>query len=152
MNLTTIALALLACKLLTSKPSPNKVEKPQVDLTGFLSEDTQNLLSCINKLQDKSLSQEDKTSAIFALISNPTVMSILSNIAPNSTPEKPDASKREQPCATNAPSSHQNEEGYKFDTPSAEAEQAFEPIKNIAGVEVSHKLYSLYDNWYAKKH
>ena len=151
MNLTTIALALLACKLLTSKPSPNKVEKPQVDLTGFLSEDTQNLLSCINKLQDKSLSQEDKTSAIFALISNPTVMSILSNLAPNGTPPTDNESKSPPPCATE-PSSHQNDEGYTFDTPSAEAEQAFEPIKNIAGVEVSHKLYSLYDNWYGKRH
>ena len=152
MNLTTVALALLAFKLLSGKSAPSKAEQPKVDFGSFLNEDTQNLLSCVNKLQDKSLSQEDKTSAIFALITNPAVISILSNLSPNATPSS-DANGNSPPPSEPTPSpAHQNDEGYTFETPSAEAEQAFEPIKNIAGVEVSHKLYSLYDNWYAKKH
>ncbi len=152
MNLTTVALALLAFKLLSGKPSSSKAEQPKVDFGSFLNEDTQNLLSCVNKLQDKSLSQEDKTSAIFALITNPAVMSILSNLSPNGS-QNNDATSNSPPTQTDIQQNcRQNDEGYTFETPSAEAEQAFEPIKNIAGVEVSHKLYHLYDNWYAKKH
>ena len=34
---------------------------------------------------------------------------------------------------------------------SQESKDFFKPIENVAGAEISQKLYSLYDNWYIKK-
>ena len=79
MNLTTVALALLAFKLLGGNNSAaNKQSKPKVDLGQFLNDDTQTLLENVTKLQDKNLSQEEKTSAIFQLLTNPPVLNVLS--------------------------------------------------------------------------
>jgi hypothetical protein len=79
MNLTTVALALLAFKLLSGNSTERKTDAPKVDFGQFLNDDTQTLIENVTKLQDKSLSQEDKTSASFALLTNPAVLGVLSN-------------------------------------------------------------------------
>lgn len=157
MNLTTVALALLAFKLLSGNSTERKKDAPKVDFGQFLNDDTQTLIENVTKLQDKSLSQEDKTSAIFALLTNPAVLGVLSNFTGGKGQENQDQTPKESPSQQptfvkqeEEVSTHQNDEGYTFRAPSDEAKQGFAPIEKIAGVEVSHKLYSLYDNWYAK--
>ena len=165
MNLTTIALALLAYKLLSGNSTKSKGDTPKVDFGQFLNDDTQSLLQSVSKLQDKTISQEEKSSAIFQLLTNPAVLSILNNLSggksqgdatqssSNKQQQEETFASRNQhdDCPPQQPANaHQNDEGYTFATPSDEAKQGFAPIEKIAGVEVSHKLYALYDNWYAK--
>jgi len=164
MNLTTIALALLAYKLLSGNSTASKGDTPKVDFGQFLNDDTQSLLQSVSKLQDKAISQEEKSGAIFQLLTNPAVLSILNNLSGGKSQDDTTQSSSQQQqeeafaprnqqddCPQQQPANaHQNDEGYTFRAPSEEAKQGFAPIEKIAGVEVSHKLYALYDNWYAK--
>ena len=157
MNLSTIALVMLCWQLLSNnqkhqeKPSPS----PQIGLADFLSEDTKNMLNCVNKLSQASCSQEDKTNAIFQMMANPAVMNLASNLFGGSS------SSGQQTTSTTSDNTsvhtqksdsneHVNAEGYRFETPSATSQEFFRPIDNIADTEVKHKLYWFYDNWYVK--
>ena len=82
MNLSTMALALLVWQLLSGNGSrQNAAPRPDTDgLSQFLSDDTKNLLECVNKLSDKACSGEDKMGAIFQMMSNPAVMNIANGI------------------------------------------------------------------------
>ena len=166
MNLSTIALILLAWQLLSNSPKPhqNSAPPPQIGLTDFLSEDTKNMLNCVNMLSSTQCSQEDKTSAIFQMMANPAVMNLASNLfGGKSQDDKPQgASQNSQTNATTTentssvhnPSTsdeHVNAEGYRFETPSASSQEFFRQIDNIADAEVKHKLYWFYDNWYVKQ-
>lgn len=100
-----------------------------------MSDDTKNIMDSITKLSDKDASQEDKTGAIFQMMTNPAVMDMASKLFNKQEPDK----KQDE-----------NDEGYKFETPSATSREFFRPIDNIADAEVKHKLYWFYDNWYVK--
>lgn len=132
MNLSTVALILLAWQLLSKKSA--KSDSPLDNLSQFMSDDTKNILSCVEKLSDKDASKEDKTGAIFQMITNPAVMSAAESLF-----------KKKEEAAPVV-----NEEGYKFETPSKDSQEFFRPIDNIADAEIKHKLYWFYDNWYVK--
>lgn len=146
MNLSTVAMLLLAWQLLKSQNAENQ-RKP--DLTEFLSDETKNMIECVNKLSAKSASNDDKMGAIFQIASNPTVMGLLQNLF----------AKADANTSQNKPQNAQNEthiddltndEGYSFEKPSDACREFFRPIDNIADAEVKHKLYWFYDNWYVK--
>ena len=132
MNLSTVAIMLLAYQLLTSKPKSSS--SPLDNLSQFMSDDTKSILSCVEKLSDKDASKEDKTGAIFQMMTNPAVMNVAESLF-----------KKKEEAAPVV-----NEEGYKFDTPSKDSQEFFRQVDNIADAEVKHKLYWFYDNWYIK--
>lgn len=150
MNWSTIALLLLAWQMLgnsqNTQQSPS--QRPQIGLSDFLSDDTKNILSCVNKLSSAQCSQEDKTSAIFQMMANPAVMNLASNLFGGKAPNAEQSEKTHPTPSTQ--DEHVNSEGYRFETPSATSQEFFRPIDNIADTEVKHKLYWFYDNWYIK--
>lgn len=140
MNLSTIALALLAWQLLSGsngKPTDKSNASPLDNISQFVSDDAKSIIDCVGKLSDKSCSQEDKTGALLQMMTNPTVMSMASSLfnKTNNSKDKPIV----------------NDEGYQFETPSKQSKEFFKPIDNIADAEVKHKLYWFYDNWYVKR-
>ena len=156
-NLSMLALILLAWQLLSngsnsqSKPST----RPQIGLSDFLNDDTRDMLNCVNKLSNSQCSQEDRTSAIFQMMTNPAVMNLASNLFGGKAQENPGESAPQQENSVHTQNSttsdpHVNDEGYRFETPSQASQEFFRPIDNIADTEVKHKLYWFYDNWYVK--
>ena len=155
MNLSTIALMLLAWQLLSNGQNTqhNSSPRPQIGLTDFLSDETKSMLSCVDKLSSKSCSQEDKTSAIFEMMANPAVMNLASNLFggnPHGTQKKEPPNADSSSIHTNTEDEHVNSEGYRFETPSASSQEFFRQIDHIADTEIKHKLYWFYDNWYVK--
>ena len=150
MNLSTIALLLIAWQVLSNNGNNGAKQQnapktsPLDNLSGFLSDDTKNIISCVNKLSDSQCSQEDKTGAIFQMMTNPAVMNIASSFfGGGSNSQQQSEQNGQADCATNS-------EGYKFEEPSQHAQDFFRPIDNIADAEIKHKLYWFYDNWYVK--
>ena len=133
MNFTTIALLLLAWQMLKPKQSAPQ-QNAFDDVLKMLNEDTIGLLQCLTKLNDKNCTADDKQSALFQMLTNPTVLDLFGKMF----------SQQQQ-----APM--QNQEGYVFEQPSKDSQDFFRPIENIADAEVKHKLYWFYDNWYLKK-
>lgn len=148
MNLSTVALLLIAWQVLSNNgnngarhndaPRPS----PLSGISDLLSDDTKNIISCVNKLSDRNCSQEDRTGAIFQMMTNPAVMNIASSFFGGGQQPAPQPEQK--------PKEMVNDEGYKFDQPSVPAQEFFRPIDNIADAEVKHKLYWFYDNWYVK--
>lgn len=128
MNISTIALALLAWQMLTSQKEGK--QKP-LSLDSLLSPDTKGLIDCVQLLAKKQSTSQDKIDALLQVISNPTVASFASTLLNKKQPNK-------------------NDEGYEFEKSSATSQEFFRPIDNIAGIEIKHKLYLFYDNWYVK--
>lgn len=140
MNLSTIAIALLAWQLLSNnndKQNGKPNASPLDNISQFVSEDTKSIIDCVGKLSDKNCSQEDKTGALFQMMTNPTVMNVASSLFKKTEEHK------DEPFV--------NDEGYQFETPSEQSRDFFKPIDNIADAEVKHKLYWFYDNWYVKR-
>jgi hypothetical protein len=117
-------------------------------LSGLLNNETQELLSSVSKLTDKTASSDEKTSAIFQMITNPTMQTFTGGLFGN----KGGSTAEATPSSTQQDVTYDtNEEGYVFrDIPSEGAKDFFKPVENIANVEARHKLYKLYDNWYTK--
>ena len=161
MNLSTLAMILLAWQLLSNSPNTrqNPSPPPQIGIADFLNDDTKNMLNCVNKLSSSQCSQEDKTNAIFQMMANPAVMNLASNFFGGKTQSgtqngETTATSPDSPSVHNETASttdeHVNSEGYRFETPSASSQEFFRQIDNIADAEVKHKLYWFYDNWYVK--
>ena len=129
----------------TRQPPP---QSPQIGLTDFLSDDTKNMLNCVNKLSSQC-SQEDKTSAIFQIMTNPAVMNLASNLF-GANPQGNTTATTADSVHSTTEEEHVNSEGYRFETPSASSQEFFRQIDNIADAEIKHKLYWFYDNWYVK--
>ena len=155
MNLSTVALLLIAWQVLSHNGNNGQRQQnipktsPLDSLSGFLSDDTKNIISCVNKLSDSHCSQEDRTGAIFQMMTNPAVMNIASSFfggAPSNSPQQSDSEQ----ASGQGENAQVNSEGYKFEEPSLHAQEFFRPIDNIADAEVKHKLYWFYDNWYVK--
>ena len=150
MNLSTVALLLIAWQVLSSngnngvKQQNTPKNSPLDSLSGFLSDDTKNIINCVHKLSDSQCSNEDKTGAIFQMMTNPAVMNIASSFfGGGANNQQQNDTAAQSDCATNS-------EGYKFEQPSTTAQEFFRPIDNIADAEIKHKLYWFYDNWYVK--
>lgn len=147
MNLSTIALLLLAWQLFGTKntsESQQAAKKP--DLIQLFSDDTKNMIDCVGKLSSQKSTNDDKMGALFQIISNPTVMNLVQNMFPQKNAAETEASQQTAPPQNE----FTNEEGYRFETPSTESQEFFRPIDGIADAEVKNKLYWFYDNWYIK--
>ena len=151
MNLSTVALLLIAWQVLSSNGNNGQKQQntpkasPLEGLSGLLSDDTKNIINCVNKLSDSQCSQEDRTGAIFQMMTNPAVMNIASSFFGGGGNVQQEQEKPHEQA-----DEHSNDEGYKFEQPSMHAQEFFRPIDNIADAEVKHKLYWFYDNWYVK--
>ncbi len=172
MNITTIAMCLMAYKLLTSTQS-KPMSKPNMGidssmLDGILSDDAKSIVNNINTLTSSS---QDKTGALLSIVTNPAVMGVLSsmfgdllgNLANNGSQSTASSS---QPSATEdnldtsvtddtiQHSSSDNIDDDKYNGQyyrgSSVAQHFFSPVSDIAGQEVSSKLYQVYDNWYGR--
>ena len=142
MNLSTIALALLAWQLLSnnnqSKPKPSAI--PLDTISQFVNDDAKSIIDCVGKLSSNDATQQDKTGAILQMMTNPAVMNMATSLFGNG--KTTDGKKTDEPIV--------NDEGYKFEQPSQASKEFFKPIDNIADAEVKNKLYWFYDNWYVK--
>ena len=140
MNLTTVAMLLLAWQLLKKgddKKDGRKNVSPTDALRSVLNDDTKNLIDTAQKLGDPNSSVDDRTGALLNLATNPAFMSFAGNLfgGGNEKADDPDV----------------NDEGFRFEKPSEAAREFFRPVENVAGKEASHKLYEIYDNWYGRK-
>lgn len=138
MNLSTVAIALLAWQLLSNTQNTQKSGSP--DLFDFLSDDTKTMLNCVEKLSSDKCSKDERMGAIFQMMSNPVIMEFVQNMFGKKT-EGENASEKSK-------ESFENEEGYKFETPTTSCREFFRPIENIADNEIKNKLYWFYENWY----
>ncbi len=142
MNFTTVAMLLIAWQLLANGKTNGGTEKKKPDLsslTGLLNDDTRSLLDCVGKLSDKNVSKEDRTGALFQMVTNPAVMNLAGNLFGGGQEGKAD----------NNGGTAENSEGYRFkETYSDESKEFFRPIKDVADEEIKQKLYWFYDNWY----
>lgn len=144
MNMSTVALLLLAWQLLNINAAPRKNTPKQPDLAQFFSDETNNVIDCVGKLSSEKSSDDDKMGALFQIVSSPAVMNLVGNLFPGDKDKK----TPEQNASYAASEELVNEEGYRFRTPSEESREFFRPIDNIADSEVKSKLYSFFDNWY----
>ena len=155
MNLSTVALILLGWYALSgSNKQPQRPEQqrtsPLENLSGLLSDDTKNIINCVNTLSSNKCSQEDRTNALLQMMTNPTVMNLAGNFFGGGASEKSQESNDSFTQTDQQDGEHINSEGYRFETPSASSQEFFRPIDNIADTEIKHKLYWFYDNWYVK--
>ena len=155
MNLSTAALLLIAWLAFGNNKQNGATQQqntpkssPLDTLTGLLNDDTKNIINCVNTLSDSHCSQEDKTGAIFQMMTNPAVMNIASSFFGGGGTDNPQ--QKNEPTPSQKDDTMTNSEGYAFEQPSATAQEFFRPIDNIADSEVKHKLYWFYDNWYVK--
>ncbi len=154
MNLSTIALILLAWQLLAPDRQRQNVAQPQ--LQDMLSDEVKSILDSAQKLSKPDCSQEEKAGAIFEIFANPAMQQWAGALFGQGHPQEAQETKSDnqpqeaQQAAQAAQTEHVNEEGYRFETPSQASQEFFRPIDNIADVEIKHKLYWFYDNWYTK--
>ena len=77
MNWSTAIMLFLAWQLLSN----NTQSTPKIqDIAPFLNEDTRGILDGVTKLSSPTATSEDKTGAIFQMMTNPTVMSFAQNL------------------------------------------------------------------------
>ena len=147
----------------------NKQDKKQAfDLSQILSNpDLTNLLPHIAKLLDKSADEQDKNLAIMNLLTNPAIFEIVQKFATKQQPQQDknqqnnqeDNSKNNETPSQNQTVQNQeqtvdqtnNQNTQNQQTFSAESQEFFAPIQEVADKQISKKLYALYDNWYVKK-
>ena len=100
MNLSTVALLLIAWQVLSNSGAQRQQTTPKTSpldgLAEFLSDDTKNIINCVNKLSDRQCSQEDRTGAIFQMMTNPALMNIASSIFSGNGKEQEQAKPDEQ--------------------------------------------------------
>lgn len=149
MNLSTVALILLAWQLLSDKRQTDR-SAPKAGLTDMLSDDVKNVINSAQKLADSHSTQADRAGAIFEIMSNPALQNFANGIFGGMGSEKSDAQTQETPETPKQKDGEVNDEGYRFEAASPASQEFFRPIDDIADTEVKHKLYWFYDNWYNK--
>ena len=127
------------------------------DLSQILSNpDIVFLLPNVAKLFDKTATEEDKNTAMMALLTNPVIFEIVQKFAgknQNETQESNNSQKEQQASTEEQTRQKQDEckQQEKQQTFSDESKEFFAPIKDVADKQISKKLYALYDNWYVTK-
>lgn len=105
MNWSTAILLFLAWQLLSNNQSSPKIQ----DMAPFLNEDTRGILDGVSKLSSPTATSEDKTGAIFQMMTNPTIMNFAqtlfggdkgSSASTNTTPQQPPSATQQNPQAT----------------------------------------------------
>lgn len=137
MNVGTVALLLAGALLLSNKSNsmPN--------ISGLLNDNARSVMDSVGKLSDPNASKEQRTGALLEMMTNPTVMEMAEKLFSGSSAKSADSTPKEDQDV--------NSEGYNLGRYSDESREFFRPIEKVAGKEVSHKLYSLYDNRYPRK-
>ena len=127
----------------------NKRDKQQAfDLSQILSNpDIANLLPHVAKLFDKTANEEDKNFAIMNLLTNPAIFEIMQKF---STTQQKTTQQNDDNTKETVDLSKENDNQPKQEF-SDESKEFFAPIQEVAGKQISKKLYALYDNWYVKK-
>ncbi len=153
MNFYTVALFLLLGQLLKQQGKTTNIASGSSPLD-LLGEDVKNVVSAVNNLANGG----DKTDALFALASNPTVMQFVGKLLGQKCENNSNSVQKNcetvsqndsKDVAVDAPLT--NGEGYVFkEVPSKSSRDFFRPVEKIADEEVKHKLYWFYDNWYLK--
>ena len=151
MNLLPLLLGFI---LLGNFNKQNK--KYNFDLLQILSNpDLAGLLPHVAKLIDKNSTEEDKNFAMMNLLTNPAIFEIMQKFT--SKQEQPDHDKTDENNKQKDNDYNQKQDENKQEQPqteqpfSAESQEFFAPIKDVADKQISQKLYALYDNWYVKK-
>ena len=138
---------LIGCVLLGSFGRQNK-KQDGFDLSSLLSnQDVVSLLPHLAKLFDNNATEEDKNLAIMNLLTNPAIFEIVQKFAIKQ-PKQEKNKEKQNTDDQNQTEQKQDETEQNF---SAESQEFFAPIKDVADKQISKKLYSLYDNWYTKK-
>lgn len=158
MNLLPLALGFLAWQFL--KKNGNGTNSALGGLNGIgnllNNPDALGMLTSFGKLSDKKATTAEKTSALIELLSSPAILevakSLFKNYAPASGSDKADnRQSEEKKTGAGKKSSPISEDDFKTEEATDESKQFFKPVETVAGVEISKKLYHLYDNWYLKK-
>lgn len=145
MNLSVIALAVLAWKLFSDRQTREKdSHQPKIAITDFLNDEMKTVIQGAEMLTNKNATNDERMSAIIGLMSNPTVMSFAEGFFGKRNEEKQETQEEQG----RGEQSFSNEEGYEFERPSQASQEFFRPIEKIADPEVKSKLYWFYDNWY----
>lgn len=137
MNVGSVALLLAGVLLLSNKSDsmPN--------ISGLLNDNARSVVDSVGKLSDPNASKEQRTGALLEMITNPTVMEMA---------EKLFSGNGAKGTVSTPPQDQDvNSEGYNLGRYSDESREFFRPIEKVAGKEISHKLYSLYDNRYPRR-
>ncbi len=127
------------------------------DLSQILSNpDLVSLLPNVAKLFDKTATEEEKNTAMMAMLTNPVIFEIVQKFAgknQNDSQQNNDAQQKEQQTDKQEQNKQKQDEcqTQKQQTFSDESKEFFAPIKDVADKQISKKLYALYDNWYIKK-
>lgn len=137
MNVGSVALLLAGVLMLSNKSDsmPN--------ISGLLNDNARSVVDSVGKLSDPNASKEQRTGALLEMITNPTVMEMAEKLFSGNGAK----------CTDSTPPQDQdvNNEGYNLGRYSDESREFFRPIEKVAGKEISHKLYSLYDNRYPRR-
>lgn len=144
MNLLPLLLGFLLIKGFGKKDAP----KGGADSLGslFSNPDAMSMLPHVAKLFDSSATEQEKNDAMMALMTNPAVFDLVSKFT--SRDKSGDEKHSSEPTdeKPDAPKGGKSDDGF-----SGESREFFRPVEKVAGVEISSKLYKLYDNWYIKK-
>ena len=141
MNLGTVALLLAGMYLLSGN---NKKQSPDMsDLGSLLNDDARSVMDSVGKLSNPSATKEERTGALLQMVTNPAVMGLAEKFF--------GGSKSSQEKQQEKNDEDINSEGYNLGQYSQESREFFRPVENVAGKEVAHKLYSLYDNRYPRR-
>lgn len=137
MNVGSVALLLAGVLLLSNKSDsmPN--------ISGLLNDNARSVMDSVGKLSDPNASKEQRTGALLQMITNPTVMEMAEKLFSGNSAKSTDSTPPQDQDV--------NSEGYNLGKYSDESREFFRPIEKVAGKEISHKLYSLYDNRYPRK-
>ncbi len=175
MNIATIAICYLAYRMLGNNSTNRSGTASSGSassgiLDNMLSEEAKSIMGSIDTLTH---SQGDKTGALLSILTNPSVMAVVSsmfggvldsliNFGKNTTsssadtaeftgsnPQQSESNHTVSYTTDNTTDTHstaQDSTPYYGGTDGAH--EFFAPVDNIAGREVSSKLYYIYDNWY----
>ncbi|MEG1706598.1 MAG: hypothetical protein RR086_03360 [Clostridia bacterium] len=146
MNILYLVLFFVVFKMFNGgdkNTSDTKSSFDSLSSLGILGDNGKDIINSINKLNDP---QSNKQNVILEIITNPAVFSLAQEMffhkkntkTEDNESDKGSAERRDTPN-----SKPQEEQGF-----SEESKEFFKPITNVAGKEISEKLYSLYDNWY----
>lgn len=164
MNITTIAICFLAYKLLKPSVNSNNNSSARLDsnslIDSMLSQEAKDIMGNLNTLADKD---SDKTGVLLSMLSNPSVMSLVSsmfggamdnlfNFGSGKASNTDNATHTAEQQDNSQDNSHSSDNSQYDTTPyyggSDNSHQFFSQVDDVAGREVSSKLYHIYDNWY----
>lgn len=150
MNLLPLALGFLAWQFFGKKNKESSVLGGGIGKL-LSNPDAIGMLTSFAKLSDKTTTTAEKTSALIEMLSSPVIFevakSLFKSAAETAASTSANTSTATKETADNIKKAPEN---FSATDISDESKQFFKPVETVAGVEISKKLYHLYDNWYLK--